>query len=46
MSNEQNNFNIWLNKNIIPKQPLNCTKASYIKKTLIITSKDLKKVID
>ena len=46
MSNKQEDFDIWLDKNIILKQLFDCSKASYIKGVLIITSEDLKKAID
>jgi len=46
MSNEWEDFDVWLDKNIILEQLFNCSKASYIKGVLIITSKDLEKVTD
>jgi len=46
MSNEWEDFNIWLDKHIILKQPFNCSKVSHIKGALIITSKDLEEAID
>ena len=46
MSNKWEDFNTWLDENIILKQLFDCSKASYIKKVLIITSEDLKEVID
>jgi len=46
MSNEWEDFNIWLDENIILEQLFNCSKASYIKGVLIITSKDLEEAID
>ena len=46
MSNKQEDFNVWLDKNITLEQPFNYSKASYIKGALIITSKDLEKAID
>jgi len=46
MSNEWEDFNVWLDKNITLEQPFNCSKASYIKGALIIISKDLEEVID
>ena len=46
MSNEWEDFDAQLDKKITLEQPFNCSKASYIKGALIITSKDLEKVID
>jgi len=46
MSNKWEDFNAWLDKNVILKQLFNYSKASHIKGTLIITSKDLEKAID
>jgi len=46
MSNEWEDFNIWLDKNITLEQLFDCSKASYIKGALIITSEDLKKAMD
>ena len=46
MSNKWEDFNAWLNENIILEQLFNYSKASYIKKTLIITSKNLEEAID
>jgi len=46
MSNEWKDFNIWLDENIILKQLFNYSKASHIKGVLIMTSEDLKEVID
>jgi len=46
MSNKWEDFNAWLDKNVILEQLFNCSKASHIKRALIITSKDLEKVID
>ena len=43
MSNKQEDFDAWLDENIILKQPFNCSKASYIKGALITTSEDLEK---
>ena len=46
MSNKQEDFNIWLDENIILKQLFNCNKVSHIKGALITTSKDLEKAMD
>ena len=46
MSNEQEDFNIQLDKNIILEQLFNCSKVSHIKRVLIITSKDLEEATD
>ena len=46
MSNKWEDFNVWLDKNIILEQLFDCSKASYIKGVLIITNKDLKEIID
>jgi len=46
MSNKWEDFDIWLDKNIIPEQPFNYSKASHIKGALIITSENLKKAIN
>jgi len=46
MSNKWEDFNIWLDENITPKQLFDCSKASHIKGALIITNKDLEEVID
>jgi len=46
MSNEWEDFNVWLDKNITLKQLFNCSKASHIKGALITTNKDLEEVID
>jgi len=46
MSNEWEDFDAWLDKNITLEQPLNCSKVSYIKRVLIMTSKDLEEAID
>ena len=46
MSNEWEDFNAQLDKNVTLKQLFNCSKASYIKGVLIITNKNLEKAID
>ena len=46
MSNKWEDFDVWLDENIILKQLFNYSKASYIKGALIITSKDLEEVTD
>ena len=46
MSNKWEDFDAWLDKNIILEQLFNYSKANYIKGVLIITSKDLEKAID
>ena len=46
MSNEQENFNAQLDKNITLEQLFDCSKVSYIKGVLITTNKDLEKAID
>jgi len=46
MSNKWEDFNIWLDENVILKQLFNCIKVNHIKNTLIITSKDLKEAIN
>ena len=46
MSNKQEDFNAWLDKNITPEQLFNYSKASHIKGALITTSKDLEEAID
>jgi len=46
MSNEWEDFDAWLDKNIILEQPFDCSRASHIKGVLIITSEDLEKAIN
>jgi len=46
MSNKWEDFNAWLDKNIILKQLFNYSKVSYIKGALITISKDLEEVIN
>jgi len=46
MSNKWEDFNAWLDKNIILEQPFDCSKASYIKGVLIIISENLEKATD
>jgi len=46
MSNKWEDFNAWLDENVILKQLFNCSKTSHIKGALIITSKDLEEVTD
>jgi len=46
MSNKWEDFNAWLDENVILEQLFNCSKVSYIKGALIITSKDLEKATD
>ena len=46
MSNKQENFDVQLDKNITLEQLFNCSKASHIKRVLIIISKDLEKAIN
>jgi len=46
MSNEWEDFDAWLDKNIILEQPFDYSKASHIKRVLIIINKDLEEVIN
>jgi len=46
MSNKWEDFNAWLDENIILEQLFNCSKVYYIKGVLIIISKDLEKATD
>ena len=46
MSNEWEDFDTQLDKNITLKQLFNCSKASYIKGALIMTSEDLEEAIN
>jgi len=46
MSNKWEDFDVWLDENITLKQLFNCSKASHIKRVLIITSEDLEEAIN
>jgi len=46
MSNKWEDFDIWLDENITPEQPFNCSKVSHIKGALITTSEDLEEATD
>jgi len=46
MSNKWEDFDVWLDENIILEQLFNCSKASHIKGALIMINKDLEKATD
>ena len=46
MSNEWEDFDVWLDKNIILEQLFDYSKVSHIKGALITTSEDLEEATD